>query len=123
MAEVSLILRSPYLQWLLAQLFPCLRERPVSEWPGLLERSRAGSFDLLERLGILAGMAFLTWFLAPAARFDASIPVSFLSQFALSLPLLVIFAGPFFWRRTRRCLDAETTMLREGAAKSSQQRN
>lgn len=123
MADESLILRSPYLQWLLAQLFPCLRQWPVRAWPGLFERAMAGSFDQVERLGILAGVVFLTWLLEPAAKLDASVPLAFLSQFLLSLPLLVTFAGPFFWRRIRRCLDAETKLMRSGRANSSGERN
>jgi len=33
MAKESLILRFPFLQWLLAHLFPRLRQWSVQEWP------------------------------------------------------------------------------------------
>lgn len=116
MADESLILRSPYLQWLLVQLFPRLRQWPLRQWSGLLARAMAGNFDPVERLGILAGVAFLTWFLEPAAKLDAGVSFTFITQFLLALPLLALLAGPFFLRRIRRCLEAEARGAHDGKA-------
>lgn len=123
MASNSLILRSPYLQWLLVQLFPRLREWPVSEWPSLLGKVQEAEFDPFERIGIIAAVVISAWFLRPAANAETSVPFAFLSQLVLSLPLLLILAGPFFLRRIRRCLDAEAETLHRGDTNTSQERN
>lgn len=123
MADKGLILRSPYLQWLLAQLFPRLREWPVGQWPNVLSKVREAEFDQFERIGIIAAVVISTWFLRPAANAETSVPFAFLSQLVLSLPLLLVLAGPFFLRRVRRCLEAEAKVLHHGKANPSQERN
>lgn len=123
MADGSLILRSPYLQWLLAQLFPRLREWPVREWPIILGKVQEAEFDRFERIGIIAAVVISAWFLRPAAKAETSVPFAFLSQLVLSVPLLLILAGPFFLRRIRRFLEAEAKALHHGKANSSQERN
>lgn len=123
MADGSLILRSPYLQWLLAQLFPRLREWPVKEWPAVLGKVQEAEFDRFERIGIIAAVVISAWFLRPAANAETSVPFAFLSQLVLSMPLLLILAGPFFLRRIRRFLEAEAKELHHGKANSFQERN
>ena len=123
MADKGLILRSPYLQWLLAQLFPRLREWPVGQWPNILGKVREAEFDQFERIGIIAAVVISAWFLRPAANAESSVPFAFLSQLVLSLPLLLVLAGPFFLRRIRRCLEAEAKKLQDEKANSSQERN
>lgn len=123
MADKGLILRSPYLQCLLAQLFPRLREWPVGQWPNILGKVREAEFDQFERIGIIAAVVISAWFLRPAANAESSVPFAFLSQMVLSLPLLLVLAGPFFLRRIRRCLEAEAKELHHGKANSSQERN
>lgn len=105
MVAESLILRSPYLQWLLARLFPRLREWPVQEWPGALAKARQVEFDRLERIATLAGVILLAWQVKPASSVGASALVAYLMQFALLAPLLLLVLGPFFVRRIRRGLD------------------
>lgn len=104
MASSSLILRSLWLQWLLVQVFPRLRAWPVEEWSQLLARTMEGEFDQIERFGIIAGVVLATWLLRPEAS-DISAPFAFLVQLACALPLLLVFAGPFYLRRVRRGLD------------------
>jgi len=123
MVDKGLILRSPYLQWLLAQLLPRLREWPVGEWPNILGKVQAAEFDRFERIGIIAAVVISAWFLRPAANAETSVPFVFLSQLVLSVPLLLVLAGPFFLRRIRRCLEAEAKKLHDGKANTSQERN
>lgn len=123
MADDSLILRSPYLQWLLAQLFPRLREWPVSEWSNTLAKVQEAELDQFERIGIIVAVVISAWLLRPAANAETSVPFAFMSQLVLSLPLLLILAGPFFLRRIRRCLDAEAKALHRGETNTSQERN
>lgn len=105
MAKANLILRSPYLQWILVQIFPKLRVWPVREWPEVLSSVQRQEFDLVERIGIVAAIVLVSWLLRPAANSDITVPFAFLSQLVFSLPLLVLTAGPFFLRRIRRSLD------------------
>lgn len=124
MAGVRLILRSPYLQWLLAHAFPKLRAWPVREWPAVLGKAREAEFDRFERIGIVFAVVIATWFLRPEANAEESaLPFVFLSQLLSSLPLLLILAGPFFLRRIRRCLDAEAKALRDKQSNFFQERN
>lgn len=123
MAGVRLILRSPYLQWLLAHVFPKLRAWPVREWPAVLGKAREAEFDRFERIGIVFAVVIATWFLRPEANAESALPFVFLSQLLSSLPLLLILAGPFFLRRIRRCLDAEAKALRDKQSNSFQERN
>lgn len=111
MATPSLILRSVYLQWLLARLFPRLRQWPVRDWPALMARAQATDFDRFERLGIVAALVLTTWLLRPAADAGGSAPLAFVSQLLMSVPWLLLLAGPFFLRRIRRVLDREASAM------------
>ncbi len=108
METSSLILRSPHLQWLLAQLFPRLREWPVRQWPALMQRIRHAEFDALERLGIVIAVVITAWYLGPVTNVDASLPLRILLQMVSAVPLLLLMAGPFYLRRNRRALDQES---------------
>lgn len=105
MTRASPILRSLFLQWLLAQVFPQLRLWPVGEWPALLAQVSGLEFDRFERLGMIAGVVLVTWLLQPAAQIEVAPGMVFLTQLLFSLPLLLLVVGPFFLRRTRRGLD------------------
>jgi hypothetical protein len=89
--------------------YPALRHLPHAEWDEALEQAREGSFDTMEWLGIMAGVAFATYLL----RFDAdqaaalSLPVRYFIQFLAAVPILALIVGPFYLRRTRRGLDQE----------------
>lgn len=99
------LLRSPWLQWLLAKVLPGLRAWPVRDWPAVLARLQNAEFDGFERIGIVAGVVLVTWLLRPAAGEELSLPFAFLSQLLFALPLLLIVVGPLFLRRSRRALD------------------
>lgn len=105
MATESPILRSRHLQWLLAQLFPRLREWPVPEWPGLLAKARQVEFDRLERIATLAGVVIVASQIKPASSLGESALLAYLMQFAYLAPVLLLVLGPFFVRRIRRGLD------------------
>ena len=122
MEKDSPILRSPYLQWILVQIFPKLRAWPVREWPEVLSSVQAREFDQVERIGIIAAVVLVSWFLRPAATSDMTLPFAFLSQFVFSLPLLLLTAGPFFLRRIRRSLD-EAARSRQDAALATPERD
>lgn len=107
MANESLILRSPYLQWLLAQLFPQLREWTIREWPAVLGKARLVEFDRLEEIATLVGVIVIAWQIKPATSLDTSALLSYLVQFVYLAPVLVLVLGPFFVRRIRRGLDEE----------------
>ena len=87
-------------------LYPELRPYRRSDRDRLLREARQVPFDFLEWAGILAALAIVVGVtrygvaeLGPADRF-----VTTLVNFAIALPLLVLTAGPFFVRRTRRGL-------------------
>ena len=117
MVKPGLILRSAYLQWLLAWLFPRLRAWPVREWPVLMARAQATNFDRFERIGLIAALVLTTWLLRPATDAGTSAALIFVSQLLMSVPWLLLLAGPFFLRRIRRALDREASARRgeEGA--------
>ncbi|MBS1229366.1 MAG: hypothetical protein H6R17_2643 [Proteobacteria bacterium] len=90
----------------LAWALPHIVQVPPAEWDDALKRARETNFDTIERIGVLAGIAFTTYLL----RFDAneaeiSLPIRFLAQFAAAVPLLILLVGPFYLRCLRRGLD------------------
>ena len=92
MVKPGLILRSAYLQWLLAWLFPRLREWPVREWPVLMARAQATDFDRFERIGLIAALVLTTWLLRPATDAGTSAALIFVSQLLMSVPWLLLLA-------------------------------
>ena len=104
-------------------VYPALRKLPREEWDQALKQAREANFDTVEWIGLLAGIAFVTYLL----RFDVdqgtavSLPVRYLIQFLAAVPLLVLVVGPFYLRRTRRGLDQEIER-RPGIGPSNPQR-
>lgn len=96
-------------------VFPALSKLPRAEWGRALKQARAGNFDTIEWLGVMAGVAIVTYFL----RFDPEIAATispamrFLVQFLTAFPLLVLIVGPFYLRRLRRGLDLELEQRHE----------
>lgn len=89
-------------------LYPDLKRIPDHEWPLALNRARALPLDMVELIGILAGVVLVTWMLRdlmPAADMVAATTLNGM-RFFLAIPLLVLFAGPFMLRRTRRGLES-----------------
>ena len=106
MAKESLILRFPFLQWLLAHLFPRLRQWSVQEWPTVLGKARQVEFDRLEQIATVAGVIVVAWQVKPVTSLGASALISYLVQFVYLVPVLLLVLGPFFVRRIRRGLNA-----------------
>lgn len=94
---------------LLPLALPRLVELQAAEWEEALKRSRAMNFDTIEKFGILASVAFVTYLLRPddAQTSEISLAIQYLSQFLAALPLLFVFTGPLYLRRLRRGLDHE----------------
>jgi len=99
--------------------YPALRQLPHIEWNTALAQAREMSFDTMEWMGIVVGVAFVAHLL----RFDAdqaaalALPARYFIQFLGAVPLLALFVGPFFQRRTRRGLD-QAIQRRSGISKS-----
>lgn len=90
--------------WLV--LLPELRRFPSAERVQALKAARATAYDILELLGMAAGLVLVTAltrysFAEPSMsmRFGAA-----LLNFAVSLPLLALILGPFHLRCLRRGL-------------------
>ena len=103
------LLSSALKRALLPLALPRLVELQPAEWKEALKRSRAMNFDMIEKFGILAGVTLVTYLLRPddSQTTDISLAIQYLSQFLAALPLLFLFAGPFYLRRLRRGLDHE----------------
>lgn len=95
---------------LLERLYPELAALPVRERESALREARDTPFDMLELLGMAAGLVLVTALtrygsagLDVAEQFGAAIV-----NFAIALPLLAIALAPFLVRRTRRGLRARS---------------
>lgn len=106
MPAAGLLLRSRPLQWLLAQAVPQLRAWPPREWPAVLGRANGAEYDRLERVGLLAGLALVTWLLQPSESSHADVLRVFISQMLVATPLLLLVLGPLYLRRLRRGVQA-----------------
>jgi hypothetical protein len=87
-------------------LYPELRPYGRGDQDRLLREARQEPFDFLEWAGILGSLVVVVAVtrysiaeLAPAARFATAIV-----NFIVAVPLIVLMAGPFFVRRTKRGL-------------------
>ena len=88
----------------LAWALPHIVQLPPAEWNDALKQARETNFDLIERLGVVAGVALSTWLLrSDAAEF--ALPIRFVAQFIAAVPLLTLVVGPFYLRCLRRGLD------------------
>jgi len=94
--------------------YPQLRALSPNQWEVILRRARDTPFDLIEWAGILAGIVFAAFVLRADMGEPGALVVSYLAQFVLALPLLIILVGPFYLRRTRRGLDLELAQRNGG---------
>lgn len=109
------LLGESFRQALLIRALPPLGEFPSAERDEVLARARETPFDLIEWIGVLAGVVFVTWLL----RFEAAqvsaypLPILYLAQFVTAAPLLLLLVGPFYWRCTLRGLEEEIGRRRQ----------
>lgn len=94
-------------QWKLL-LYPELRQIESTLRPEALRQAREGSFDAIELVGLAVALLVvvsLTRYSAIgfgiAERFGTMVV-----NFIVAVPLLLVFAGPFYVRRARRGLRA-----------------
>jgi hypothetical protein len=90
------------LEW----LYPELKQIAPKDRPSALQKAKDTSFDIIELVGIGAALILvvvLTRYsvtgIGALRRMGAA-----LSNFLVAVPLMLIFAGPFYVRRTRRGL-------------------
>ena len=90
-------------------LYPELRQFEPGRQAGALKAAGDTGFDAIEYVGLAAALAvtvLLTRYSAVdmglADRFGAAIV-----NFVVAIPLLLVLAGPFYVRRTRRGLRAQ----------------
>jgi hypothetical protein len=108
-SNVVVLLGKTIKRTVLPWILPRISDLPLSEWDECLTRARATPFDLVEKIGVLLSVVFVTYLL----RFDAirmddlSLPLRYIVQFLAAVPLLILFAGPFYLRCLRRALDLE----------------
>ena len=93
-------LRRQTLAWAL----PHIVQLPPGEWDEALRQARQTDFDLVERIGVVAGVALTTWLLRSDAG-EVALPIRFVAQFAAAVPLLILMVGPFYLRCLRRGVD------------------
>ena len=94
--------------------YPQLRALPPNQWEVILTRACNTPFDLIEWVGILAGVVFAAFVLRAGTGEPEALFPFYLGQFVLALPLLIILVGPFYLRRTRRGLDLELAQRNGG---------
>lgn len=94
---------------LLLTIYPELRRYAVNERRPALQRAREGAFDMVEWIGILLAVVLvvvLTRYSAQGLGLVQALGVA-VANFFVALCLLVVVAGPFLLRRTRRHLALE----------------
>jgi hypothetical protein len=97
--------------WLVA--LPELRAFPSTERDEALRKARLASADVLELLGMAAGLVIVTA-VTRYALHDADVQTRLamaLLNFVVAVPLLVVVLAPFQVRRVRRGLRAQLAGL------------
>lgn len=94
-------------------LYPELRRFPPDERTRVLRTAAEARFDAIELLGLITALAvtvLVTRYsgdgMGLAERFGAAV-----SNFVIAIPLLLVLAGPFYVRRTRRGLRKQLTEI------------
>ncbi len=87
-------------------LYPELKEFAPKDRIDALRRAKEGSFDFVELAGIgIALVLVVTLTRYSVAGMGALQRIgAMLANFVVAIPLLVVFAGPFYVRRVRRGL-------------------
>lgn len=90
----------------LVWVMPKIKQLPPTEWDEALKQARETNFDTIERIALLAGIAFTTYLLRfEANETEISLVFLFFIQFVAAVPLLILLVGPFYLRCLRRGLD------------------
>ena len=87
-------------------LLPELRQFPAAEQEGALQAARATALDVIELLGMAAGLVAVTG-LTRYSLADADAATRFMAALlnvVVAAPLVALFLGPFHLRRLRRGL-------------------
>lgn len=100
---------------------PRLVELPPGEWERAVQSARNVEFDAVERIAIVAGVAFTAYVLQldPRQAVNYSVFARYLIQFVFALPVLLLVVGPFMLRRARRGLDQVIAERRQSFTKES----
>jgi hypothetical protein len=101
-------------------LYPELRQFAPTDQVGALRTAADMRFDAIELVGLVVALVvtvvatrYSTVDMGLAARFGAAI-----ANFVVAIPLLLILAGPFYVRRTRRGLRAQLAERARSVAKA-----
>lgn len=87
-------------------LYPELLEAPRQDRPKLLAKARDGDYDTIELLGLafaITATVFLTRYSVADLSWMNRV-TAVLTNFLVAIPLLLLTAGPFAVRRTKRHL-------------------
>lgn len=97
------------MQALEVLLYPRLRSFPAECRAGVLRKAREVPFDVIELVGMAVGLILVTAITRYESEYWDALErvVAALLNFAIALPLLVVFVGPFLIRRVRRGLEQE----------------
>ena len=90
-------------------LYPELRRFPPERQAAALRTASETSFDVIEYVGMAAALV-LTVVLTRYSAIDMGLAERFgaaVVNFVVAMGLLLVFAGPFYVRRTRRGLRAQ----------------
>jgi len=88
-------------------LYPELHRIAPERRPELLLRARHQPFDWIELAGLGAAVVLVAWASKGIAAALPGIVGASLANALVAVPLVLAFAGPFYWRRTRRALRDE----------------
>ena len=90
-------------------LYPELRKFPLERQAAVLRTASETGFDIIEYVGMAAALV-LTVVLTRYSAIDMGLAERFgaaIVNFGVAMALLLVLAGPFYVRRTRRGLRAQ----------------
>lgn len=88
-------------------LYPELHRVAPERRARLLERARHEPFDWIELAGLGLAIVAVAWLAGRIAAVAPSVAGAPMASALVAIPLVLVFAGPFYWRRTRRALSDE----------------
>jgi len=102
------------MTWFDALLYPQLRSFSEKDRQHALRKAKSTPFDVIELLGMALGLVLVTALTRyqTSSLNDVERVAAILLNFAVAVPLLVLFVGPFLVRRVRRGLETELAKRR-----------